>query len=134
MCVSKLKHSKGICCLLCYEWYPKYLLKSDRKCLLYYDIKNAYIIKIPSVYNFWVPTLFLYQDCLYYYDTKSAYFIMISLKRYHNSIGKYVYFVMISGLPTLLIQLWTFAYVRLLNKPYENEVTLRRQNLSSKYC
>ena len=24
------------------------------------------------------------------------------------------------------IQLWTFAYVRLLNKPYENEVTLRR--------
>ena len=31
------------------------------------------------------------------------------------------------------IQLWTFAYVRLLNKPYENEVTLRGQNMSLKY-
>ena len=26
------------------------------------------------------------------------------------------------------IQLWTFAYIRLLNKPYENEVILREQN------
>ena len=25
-------------------------------------------------------------------------------------------------------QIWTYAYVRLLNKPYGNEVTLREQN------
>ena len=31
-------------------------------------------------------------------------------------------------LPTLDIQLWTFAYVRLLNKPYVNGVNLREQN------
>ena len=38
-----------------------------------------------------------------------------------------------SGLPKH-IQLWTFPYVRLLNKPYENEVTLRRQNPPLKFC
>ena len=32
------------------------------------------------------------------------------------------------------IQLWTFAYVRLLNKPYENEVTFRGQNIPLKCC
>ena len=26
------------------------------------------------------------------------------------------------------IQLWTFAYIRLLNRPYENEVTLNEHN------
>ena len=32
------------------------------------------------------------------------------------------------------LQLWTFAYVQLLNKPYENEVTLTRQKLPLKCC
>ena len=32
------------------------------------------------------------------------------------------------------IQLWTFDYVQLLNKPYENKVTLRRQNPPLKCC
>ena len=32
------------------------------------------------------------------------------------------------------IQLWSFAYVRLLNKPYENEVPLRGQNIPLKCC
>ena len=32
------------------------------------------------------------------------------------------------------IQLWPFAHVRLLNKPYENEVILRMQNIPLKYC
>ena len=32
------------------------------------------------------------------------------------------------------VQLWTFAYVRLLNKPYENEVTFRGQNPPLKCC
>ena len=30
------------------------------------------------------------------------------------------------------IQSWTFAYIRLLNKPYENEVILTGQNLPLK--
>ena len=33
-----------------------------------------------------------------------------------------------------ILQLWTFAYVRLLNKPYENQVTLTGQNLPLKCC
>ena len=33
---------------------------------------------------------------------------------------------------TVYIQLWIFAYVQLLNKPYVNEVTLREQNLPLK--
>ena len=38
-------------------------------------------------------------------------------------------------IPTLAnIQLWTFAYVRLLNKPYENEVALREQKIPLKCC
>ena len=32
------------------------------------------------------------------------------------------------------VQPWTFAYVRLLNKPYENEVTLREQKIPLKFC
>ena len=32
------------------------------------------------------------------------------------------------------IQLWTFAHVRLLNKPYENQVTLTGQNPPLKCC
>ena len=32
------------------------------------------------------------------------------------------------------IQSWTFAYIRLLNKPYENEVTLTGQNPPLKCC
>ena len=32
------------------------------------------------------------------------------------------------------IQPWPLAYIPLLNKPYENEVTLTRQNLPLKYC
>ena len=32
------------------------------------------------------------------------------------------------------IQLWPFANGRLLNKPYENEVTLTGQNLALKCC
>ena len=32
------------------------------------------------------------------------------------------------------VQPLNFAYVRLLNKPYENEVTLTRLNLPSKCC
>ena len=32
------------------------------------------------------------------------------------------------------IQLWTFAYVGLLNKPYENEVTLREQKIPLICC
>ena len=32
------------------------------------------------------------------------------------------------------LQLWTFAYIRLLNKPYENVVTLREQKVPSRYC
>ena len=31
-------------------------------------------------------------------------------------------------------QLWTFAYVWLLNKPYENEVYLREQKITLKCC
>ena len=27
------------------------------------------------------------------------------------------------------LQLWTFSYVQLLNKPYENEVALREQKI-----
>ena len=34
----------------------------------------------------------------------------------------------------LYVQLWTFAYVRLLNKTYENEVTLRGQKIHLKCC
>ena len=38
-------------------------------------------------------------------------------------------------IPTLgNIQLWTFAYVRLLNKPYENEVALSEQKIPLKCC
>ena len=33
-----------------------------------------------------------------------------------------------------VLQPRNFAYIRLLNKPYENEVTLSRQNLSLKCC
>ena len=32
------------------------------------------------------------------------------------------------------LQSWTFAYIRLLNKPYENEVTLTGQNIPLKCC
>ena len=32
------------------------------------------------------------------------------------------------------IQSWTFAYIPLLNKPYENEVTLRGQKVPLKCC
>ena len=32
------------------------------------------------------------------------------------------------------IQSWTFAYIRLLNKPYENEVALTGQNPPLKCC
>ena len=32
------------------------------------------------------------------------------------------------------IQLWTYAYIRLLNRPYGNEVTLRRQKPPLKCC
>ena len=32
------------------------------------------------------------------------------------------------------VKLWTFTYVRLLNKPDENEVTFIRQNLALKCC
>ena len=32
------------------------------------------------------------------------------------------------------IQTWSNDYIRLLNKPYENEVTLIRQNPHQKYC
>ena len=32
------------------------------------------------------------------------------------------------------IQLWTFAYVRLVNKPYENEVALKEQKIPLKCC
>ena len=34
----------------------------------------------------------------------------------------------------LCVQLWTFAYVRLLSKTYENEVTLIRQKIHLKCC
>ena len=33
-----------------------------------------------------------------------------------------------SNIPILDIQLWTFAYKRLLNRPYENEVTLKEHD------
>ena len=33
-----------------------------------------------------------------------------------------------------MIQSWTFAIIRLLNKPYENEVTLTGQNPPLKWC
>ena len=36
--------------------------------------------------------------------------------------------------PLSCIQLWTFAYIRLLNKPYENEVTLREQKIPLQCC
>ena len=32
----------------------------------------------------------------------------------------------------VMLQLWPFAYTWLLSKPYENEVTLREQNVSLK--
>ena len=32
------------------------------------------------------------------------------------------------------LQLWTFPYVRLQNKPYENEVALREQKIPFKCC
>ena len=38
------------------------------------------------------------------------------------------------GTPLADIQLPTFAYKRLLNKPYESEVTLTKQNLHLKCC
>ena len=34
----------------------------------------------------------------------------------------------------LKLQLWTFTYVQLLNKPYQNEVVLREQKNFFKYC
>ena len=34
----------------------------------------------------------------------------------------------------IYLQLWTFAIIRLLNKPYENEVTLTGQNAPLKCC
>ena len=34
----------------------------------------------------------------------------------------------------IYIQLWTFAYIRLLNEPYENVVTLRCKNPPLKCC
>ena len=36
--------------------------------------------------------------------------------------------------PQCLIQPWNFAYIWVLNKPYENEVTLTEQNPRSKCC
>ena len=46
-----------------------------------------------------------------------------------NKYGKGIFiFASISKLISMSIQLRNFAYKRLLNKPYENEVTLRQQN------
>ena len=36
--------------------------------------------------------------------------------------------------PKMCIQSWTFAYIRLLNKSYENEVTLTGQKPPLKFC
>ena len=46
----------------------------------------------------------------------------------HFLIGNTVTFV------EFHLQSWTFAYIRFLDKPYVNEVTLRGQNPPSKCC
>ena len=40
--------------------------------------------------------------------------------------------MMLESMPK--VQLWTFAIIRLLNKPYENEVTSTGQNAPLKCC
>ena len=44
------------------------------------------------------------------------------------------YFDKCMGYIIIYIQLWAFAYIRLLDKLYKNEVTLRGQNPPLKYC
>ena len=52
------------------------------------------------------------------------------MKKQETSLG--ILFLAIQGPP--FIQLWPLAYKRLLNKPYENEVTFISQNLPLKCC
>ena len=40
----------------------------------------------------------------------------------------YSQFTIIDQFTGFSIQLWTFAYIRLLNRPYENEVTSKEHN------
>ena len=54
----------------------------------------------------------------------------VSLLIAYSNMLKYI----INTQNTYLIQLLTFAYLRLINKPYENEVTLTGQNPPLKYC
>ena len=100
--MSKLRHSKGKCCLLYYDTPSAFFNKTQGPYVIMI-FRTPTLLNIPSVYIF---------ECLHYsytktayviYDTKSAYFIMISVKRYYNSIGKYAYLFMVSGLPILLI-------------------------------
>ena len=64
--MSKLRHSKGKCCLLYYDTPSAFFNQTQGAYVI--DIRNAYIIKIPSVYTF---------ECLHYSYTKTAYTIMI---------------------------------------------------------
>ena len=58
----------------------------------------------------------------------------------HKEINKYILtkiFSRINKMCSTFIRetrVWTFAYVHLLNKPYENEVISRGQNIPSKCC
>ena len=48
--------------------------------------------------------------------------------------SKEKFFPFISSIELTLVHLWPFSYVWLLNKPYENEVTLKGQNTPLKCC
>ena len=62
-------------------------------------------------------------------------FDVLYVKPFHLNLGAYIFLVIqITSTKNMLtlnakisIQLWTYAYVQLLDRHYENEVTLREQ-------
>ena len=65
-------------------------------------------------------------------------FDVLYVKPFHLSLGAYIFLAiritstknMLTLTAKIIIQLRTYAYVQLLNRPYGNEVTLREQNRS----
>ena len=78
------------------------------------------------------PSLLLYKKCYVNNAMLSlACLLMLNITRTQYSLkvfmlSRYVLNQFVSTFKH--IQLWTFAYIRLLNKPYENQVTLTGQN------
>ena len=58
----------------------------------------------------------------------------IGVSRHNDLILAKIYNLVSESVLQFDLQLWTFAYVQLLNKPYQNEVTLRRQKPLLKCC